>query len=409
MADEEESRWPLSTGKYAALVCAMTVSSFFSILGSTAILRIAHLKLSSAYQRFLYMLSISDILNSSFLLLHHYLVPKDEAYPWAAGNDKTCSMVGFFFHFGSLLISLYNCMLAVYFFNSIRSSRKKQKQPEDIIGWREYFAHFLCWVIAAGVAGAGAVTKTINFDTRIDLCVIIELCEPNEPGCVGDRDGLFITLPSAVIFYLNTGIICLASAISIMATTSVYCRVRSTFLRGREYGVDGELSDEIKQRLSAVMVQSLLYTLSYLNSFVWLVVAMTYPKSGSGNTYFAFQFLAFFFYPLQGVLNCFIYIRPRYEMLGVMYPNDSSFVVLRVALSKAGDPEEIENIRAYIYGEDYESQSYGSEQDSATTSLPGVVEFDPSRPCSITSMVSDKEDVEETFSQTLTDDDEKSR
>jgi hypothetical protein len=184
--------------------------------------------------------------------------------------------------------------------------------------------------------------------------------------------------------------------------------VRSTFLRGQEYGVDGELSDEIKQRLSAVKVQSLLYTLSYLNSFVWLVVAMAFPSTGGGNTYYAFQFLAFFFYPLQGVLNCFIYIRPRFQMLGVMYPNDSSLVVLRVALSKAGDPEEIENIRAYIYGDDYESQSYGSEEDSATTSLPGEVAFDPNRPLSITSMVSDKDDVED-ISQAVTDDDEKSR
>jgi hypothetical protein len=126
MADDE-SRLPLSTGKYAALVCAMTVSSFFSILGSTAILRIAHLKLSSAYQRFLFMLSISDILNSAFLLLHQYLVPKDEAYPWAAGNDKTCSMVGFFFHFGSLLISLYSCMLAIAF-GAVERRKKKPRR-----------------------------------------------------------------------------------------------------------------------------------------------------------------------------------------------------------------------------------------------------------------------------------------
>jgi hypothetical protein len=377
---------PLSLGKYAALVCVMAVSSVFSIAGSGTIVRIAHMKLSSTYQRFLFMLSLSDILNSLFLLLHPFLVPKDSSYYWAVGNESTCTVMGFFFIFGALLVSLYSCFLAVYFLFSIQSSSKNQKEPEDVIGCHERLTHTSCWAIPIAVGATAAGMKSLGFDAGIDLCVI--------------------TSDQEIMVYVFQALVLLAAFVNIVATMAISLNVRATINNGKEPGFDaGSISDETVQRLRAVSSQAVLYTLAYLFSFTWAAVALTISTSSS-NAYYSLQFLAYFLYPIQGVLNCCIYLRPRYQMLNVMYPNDSYFVVFRMAASKAGDPEEIENVRARIYGSDYESPSEASSQHSLDSDMPAEVQFDKDRPLSVTSLVSCPDDHEDpVYGDAVADDD----
>lgn len=360
----------LSTGKYAALICCLLVSSLLSIAGSGTIVRIAHMKLSSTYQRFLFMLSLSDIISSLFLLLNPFLVPKDSGYSWAAGSDKTCAFVGFFFVFGALQVSLYNSFLSVYFLSSIHTSPKKQKNPEDIIGCHEQLTHTSAWGIPLAVGATAAGTKTLGLDTGIDLCVI--------------SDGSLV--------YVFEGIVLLSAVVGIVATVLISLKVRATIKKGKEPGFDTDsISDETVQRLRAVSSQSVFYMLAYLSSFVWAAIALT-VSTANANAYFVLQLLAYLLYPMQGVMNCCIYLRPRYQMLRVMYPNDSHFVVFRMAASKAGDPEEIENVRAIIYGSDYESPSEESSEHSLASDLPVHVEFNPDKPLSITSLVSCPQD-----------------
>ena len=84
-------------------------------------MRIATPKLGSTYQRFLFMLSTAIIINSIFLFLHPLLVPTGTTMAaWGMGNDQTCSMVGFFLVFGSLMVSMYHNSLALYFYFSIQ-------------------------------------------------------------------------------------------------------------------------------------------------------------------------------------------------------------------------------------------------------------------------------------------------
>lgn len=382
----------LSKGQYAALVIVTAFSSFMSVLGSVAVTRIAYLKMTSTYQRFLFMLSLADILNSVFLLFHQLVLPESPDFYWAIGNQKTCSMAGFFLQFGSLSVAMYSCYLSIYFYFSIQSSPKRQKQPEDIIGFWEWCAHLSCFLIPGGIAVAAAVTNNLNVSEGLGLCVIQSYeCEndtANEVDCipVGSDGWALPKDANALRWAYVAGMIAAASG-AIMATALVYFRVQGTLSQGGDNGAGGALGDEMKQRLRAVATQAILYTAVFVNTLIWPVLAIVIPSDTVAPVY-ALHFLAFLLYPLQGVFNCFIYIRPRYQMLSTMYPDDSMMVVFRVSMSKAGDPDEIEEVRERIYGDDYKEPSVASSEHSLAPDMPAHVEFDMSKPLSKTSLVS---------------------
>jgi len=130
-----------------------------------------------------------------------------------------------------------------------------------------------------------------------------------------------------------------------------------------------------------------------LASFVWFIALIFIPANNE-NLLYAFQLLTALFYPMLGVLNCIIYIRPRVQMLQIMYPQDPFVVVLRVAMSKAGDPDAIEVIREKIYGSEYSGSEahhddFSADDMSRDSAIPSVVHFDiTEKPLSIKSLVS---------------------
>lgn len=379
----------LSKGQYATLVIVTALSAFLSVLGSVAVTRIAYLKMTSTYQRFLFMLSLTDILNSIFLLFHQLVLPESPDFYWAVGNTKTCSMAGFFLIFGSLSVAMYSCYLSLYFYLSIQGSPKRQKQPEDIIGFWEWCAHLSCVFIPGGIAVAAATTNNMDVAEGLGLCVIQSFdCEDGTTtDCVpvGNNGWALPKDTNALRWAYVAGMIAAAS-VAIVATTLVYLKVQGTLTKGGETD-GGGLADDMKQRLRAVATQAILYTGVFVNTLMWPVLAIVIPSGSPAPVYFL-HFLAFLLYPLQGVLNCFIYIRPRYQMLRTMYPEDSMMVVFRVSMSKAGDPDEIEEVREWIYGDDYRAPSVASSEHSLASDMPLEVAFDTSKPLSKTSLVS---------------------
>eukprot|EP00980_Cylindrotheca_fusiformis_P004867 scaffold1035_cov115-Cylindrotheca_fusiformis.AAC.7 len=384
---------PLSKAKYGALVLAMMTSSLLSAGASIAVVRISVLKLQSTYQRFLFMLALANILNCMFLLWHPVLVPQEPMYYWSIGNDNTCIASGFFFIFGSLATSLWSTCLALYFFFSIRSNPKRPKMPEDVIGPAELTAHVVCWLCPIIIASAAAGTESISVDKKSDLCLPQKPCNDSiNSACI---DGMYsegnVTLASEIIMIIHQAIIIVGSLIAIASTAFIYVRALALFHEGNRQA--GEQSEPIRQRIQAVSRQSVLYTLAYLNSFLWLFVMLGVSGKADANTFYALQLLTFFLYPLQGLVNSVVYIRPRYQMLRVMYPQDPATVVLRVSLSTAGDPDEIEHVRATIFGDDYiPPPSIGSSSAASRASdLPDTIEFDTSGNVSVSSAVSTPE------------------
>jgi hypothetical protein len=324
------------------------------------------------------MLSTAIIINSIFLFLHPLLVPNGTTAAWGMGNDQTCSMVGFFLVFGSLMVAMYHNSLALYFYFSIQPTRKDDndddnnndndnnnktmRQPEDVVGWPEIAINLSCWIVPAIIAGVGAGLQSYNFYPKIDMCVLYEECDDNinNDNCIPmelDNDnvvGRYGTTDTMIIRTLYQWLLVANALLSILVMGKIQCQTRRAMSTSRiaaeqmendELDLDGaDEQQQIVQKLAAVSTQCVLYTLSYLFSYVWFIALIFIPANNI-NLLYAFQIFTVALYPLIGVFNCIIYIRPRVQMLQIMYPQDPFVVVVRVAMSKAGDPGEIEMIR----------------------------------------------------------------
>lgn len=383
--------------KYGSLVLAMMLSSITSVSASIAVVRISFLKLQSTYQRFLFMLATANALNSFFLFWHPILIPRDELHSWSIGNESSCIASGFFFMFGSLSVCLYYSCLSLYFFFSIHAHRKSAIMSEDVIGPSEFAAHILCWLLPITVASFAAGTQSIGFDRKTDLCLPQRPCSASAVDCTkGVLTGEYITYESDVIMLTFQAIIVVGSLLGLICTMRISLQAWEVGHRTIN-DQDAEISEPIKQRIQAVSKQSLLYSLVYFNSFIWLFVAFGKYGDADSTTYYAFQFLAFSFFPLQGTMYCIVYIRPRYQMLRVMYPDDPATVVLRVSLSTAGDPDEIEHVRAAIFGDAYvpPPSVASSCTPSRDSDLPETIQFDPNCAISVGSAVSTPDGTDE--------------
>jgi hypothetical protein len=420
---------PLPMGMYVPLVVLQMLSSFLSIVGVYFVIRIATPKLGSTYQRFLFILSIATAINAIFLFLHPMLVPKGDA-PWGLGNEKTCSMAAFFLVFGALLVSCYHNALALYFYFSIQGDddsittaahrdnndkrRRRQREPEDVVGSTEILVNVVCWLIPGAVASAGAALHDYGFDSKVDMCVLYRECDwGGSENCVSlDYYGSvnnYGTFTSDVLRNTFLWILVASAFCNVLVMTLIQCKVyrasKTSRMKARQYTteeIDLEGAEERQQiihKLAAVSTQCVLYTLSYLNSYVWLISLMFIPANNL-NLLYAFQLIASMLYPSLGMFNCIIYIRPRVQMLQIMYPQDPFVVVLRVAMSRAGDPDEIEMVREIIYGSEY-SGSEAQEQDSdgigsRDSAIPSVVHFDSEqKPLSVKSLVSTPDEGDE--------------
>lgn len=385
------------------------------MVGAFVIIRIATPKLGSTYQRFLFMLSTAIVINAIFLFLHPLLVPQG-ATAWGIGNDATCSMVGFFWVFGALMVSFYHNALALYFNFSIYgnddnndsgNSNNKQRKPEDVVGCTEIMVNVTCWLVPAAIAAAGAALGSINFDPKLDMCVLYQECDPeetNDGSCVliaYDSLNRYGTSASVILQKTFQWILVASASLSLLILVNIQCQVRRAMKTSRmaaqqfardEMDLDGaDEQQQIIQKLAAVSAQCILYTLSYLNSYVWFIILLFIPANNP-NLLYAFQVIVAVLYPILGLFNCIIYIRPRVQMLQIMYPQDPFVVVVRVAMSKAGDPEEIEIVREIIYGSEYsgsEAHQDSEAEESRDSAIPSVVHFDPvAKPLSIKSLVS---------------------
>lgn len=129
---------------------AGTVSMLFSLLIVVTVFRDRH-KRNRTYHRLLCGISFVDISSSFWLGLSTWPIPRDSGVLWAVGNERTCSLQGFFTQFG-VASSFYNASLALYFLLVIKygwqESRIRQIEP---------FLHAipLLWGLGTAATGLG--------------------------------------------------------------------------------------------------------------------------------------------------------------------------------------------------------------------------------------------------------------
>lgn len=128
------------------LIIASKVSSSLSLLGSIYVLqdvvRDPQKRNQSIYHRTILGVSASDFLVAIFFLLGTWPQPKGENL-FAAGNDQTCDVAGFFTVLSWLLSPLYNCSLATYYLLQL-----KLNWVEHRIKAAEKWMHIAPWSLS---------------------------------------------------------------------------------------------------------------------------------------------------------------------------------------------------------------------------------------------------------------------
>eukprot|EP00529_Nitzschia_sp_RCC80_P001633 CAMPEP_0113498890 /NCGR_PEP_ID=MMETSP0014_2-20120614/31439_1 /TAXON_ID=2857 /ORGANISM="Nitzschia sp." /LENGTH=552 /DNA_ID=CAMNT_0000392995 /DNA_START=353 /DNA_END=2011 /DNA_ORIENTATION=+ /assembly_acc=CAM_ASM_000159 len=386
MSDGDDSNIQLlPSSKYVPLVVIQVLVATISFVSSIVVIRISGGKLQSVYQRNVFTLTVSIVLVAITLILQPFLVPPppqsssqsslSPSYYWSSGSDGSCTAVGFLLIFSTLCLGFYSIMLALYFYFSIQADRPKrsrsnssnttiEKQPENVIGWPERMGHVICWVIPIALAATGIGLDQYRLDTSINMCILVE----GEPL----REIYQWMLFGTVVISIAVSVIIqfqVRDALNKIAASKSDNRRNNTSNDNDDDDNNNnveteEVQEMIKQKFSAVSIQCALYTGVCSVCSVFYVVLIFLPTDGNNNSnlIYTFQILTAIFYPLLGVFNCIIYVRPRVQMLQIMYPDDPYIVVLRVGMSTAGDADEIEQIRVKVFGANYVAPSRGGSQ-----------------------------------------------
>ena len=224
-----------------------SVSTIASACLAVHILR-SHNGLSTTYHRLVFGLSIADILSSFAYVLSSTMVPKEMNYfvPGAQGNTATCTAQGFLFAVGSIVATLYNCCICLYYLAIIRYNKKDEYIRNKLEPWFHGISIIIPFVVGfIFIAMRG-------YNEYRTVCFAI----PNDPPhCIGyesgeTSEGGFSSIPCGrgdggdnPILYLVTLIVGFGSLLIITPTVIVvtmllmYRSVSKIEERMRNYGV----------------------------------------------------------------------------------------------------------------------------------------------------------------------------
>jgi hypothetical protein len=135
----------------------------------------------------------------------------------------------------------------------------------------------------------------------------------------------------------------LATVITIAATIPVYLYVRKTTraitLPSYQHASLSTSSPKNKQ-LKEVAWQTMLYLFAYLNGTLWTIVWWVVLNFSSAQgrehepRFYALSVLTYWFYPLQGFWNSYIYIRPRYKSWRKVDSDATTLAIFKKIFSK---------------------------------------------------------------------------
>ena len=314
----------LSRAQYGVSMTLGEISCLLSLVGSLCIIRLARLRglMDNPYNRLLLGMSIGDVMVSVTVLLQPFLSqgPVLDGL-WVGGNTATCSALGFGMRF-PLTVSLYSSFLSFYFLRRVstgkRSSRARTSAVSNIDGrvaFVEGLGHCMAFLIPVSFGVAGLVTNSFNHFELLKICKFAtypEDCLEKNVECVrGGEITVKLDLSYMAVLFSS-------ALFSIVCTVLVYVRVRrqmrATILRSFQ-GADEERKTKVIRKVAS---QALCYTAAYLNGTIWppIVKIILDASNADGNQGEPINFLLVtavsVFFPLQGFLNCLIYVRPDY-------------------------------------------------------------------------------------------------
>jgi hypothetical protein len=301
----------------------MRFSGSLSILGSAVIIYMIlsdrRVKLKRIHNRILLGMSSLEILNSSAWVMSVSAVPKGTVGSFGArGNQFTCELQGFMLQFG-LGVPFYNLSLCLYHYLVITRNISDSKISKRV----EPFMHAVPLLFSVVTAIAGIPLELYNFNGAI--CYIMAspwLCTYNPfVPCIRNRHYTKFLLGFAGVWLFVIG------SLIVVLMVLIYCAVRnrqrsmSRFNFRTRDGTVVESSSYIQlcRDKRETGIQAFFYISAFYLTYSWTILNSFFGD----QTPDALNLLIFFFQPLQGFWNFFIYIRPRYLLISNTYPEKS--------------------------------------------------------------------------------------
>ena len=316
---------PLSKAQEIVLISLSSFSGALSMCGSVCIIILATKRRErGTYHRLLMALSVFDMIHSLVNICQPFLLPASSERIWTIGNDRTCSMVGFFNQL-STTVSIYNVVLNLHYLLTIRYGIEERMVEK----WIEPFMHGLAILFPLGT---GLYGVTIGLYSEMELgaaCWISDFPR----GCEEDPN---VECTGQIYGWLFSGVPLLLSVVFLLVSNIlIYLKVWSIVTKARRFSRTGE-PDNFRRRRQDVATQASLYVAACFNTVMWLVVVRTLESMGvhseSESSVFHILVLTSFFYPLQGFWNLLIYVRPRYMRWRRRSPEEGRWWAFRQAI-----------------------------------------------------------------------------
>jgi hypothetical protein len=342
----DESNYTLA--QQVAITLVPAFSGTLSFLGSSCIIWLLlsenRKKLKNVKHRFLFALCLCDLINSLVFIFWSLPIPKGTPSVWGAmGNKASCDAQAAFIHFGNIG-SFYNAALALYFYKSLCCN----KNDEQIAKRYEKWIHFVSigWCIGTAIAawqqdlyafnglGCWMAPEPLRCHRRDGVdCIRGENAYIYIWLYAGIPDLLlcfFITFAMWMIYKKVKEVSLKAEkwsietvGASIIANSSQTLKANSQ--RGSIAGIGTQGSSRYAERTKEAAWQAFLYVMAYVLTHAWTFVVVLIEQSGGTSPFFV-VFIQNLFWPLQGFVNVFIFLRPRISSIQKSSPETYYFI-----------------------------------------------------------------------------------
>lgn len=390
MSNAISARYPLQVIR----TTAASVSCLASFILGTMILTSPG-TLRTPYRRIIFGVAVSDIVQSLAIILSPIAQPRDTpGAKWSKGNVVSCEVAGFFMTLGTVMLPMYTFFLTIYFLLIV-----KYKMPLTRFASRvEWILHLviLLWNI---VGNAVEVVKD-NFNANFNgLCNLTGypmncLIAPDVVGeCIRGIDAVqdaVILVQGPILFCFVGILLCLGSLTyyvyvlerQILQSSSqgqemswirqtcvgirnIFCPRRrsqesTTSSHDENEDISSSSDDGVSRGTSSSwnrlerqyniaqksLVQSTLYVLSYLASYLFLTIALFLQFIPKVGIPLWMVYMLSITWPLSGLFNILVYTRPKVRKLKDRFPTLPRFVLLILVIVSGGEAPPESQIRA---------------------------------------------------------------
>eukprot|EP00512_Aurantiochytrium_limacinum_P001342 CAMPEP_0171491810 /NCGR_PEP_ID=MMETSP0958-20121227/4062_1 /TAXON_ID=87120 /ORGANISM="Aurantiochytrium limacinum, Strain ATCCMYA-1381" /LENGTH=706 /DNA_ID=CAMNT_0012025261 /DNA_START=521 /DNA_END=2641 /DNA_ORIENTATION=+ len=260
------------------------------------------------YHRILVMMSIFDFLGSAWFFASSWPMPEGTSNVYAAmGTPTTCTVQGFFLQF-NLAVPFYYTFLSINYVLTIRYEWR-----EGHLRSIEPYMHAVAILFPLATAIAAIPLDQYNaagqwcWIARYPLdCTSTAYATTATPASCerGDNAAIY----QWAFFYAPLWALMISA---LVCMTLVYLHVWRQEKRVSRYLVQTRSGRASFTKSKRVAVQGALYVACFYITWIFGTINRLY-QTGTNKNNFALMYLHSFFVPLQGFLNFFVYIRPRF-------------------------------------------------------------------------------------------------